>query len=216
MLTPQKALKELDVFPISNKFGMERGTPIDRFYIEQYLSTQSHLITGVVVEIAENTYTLKFGQAVQKSEILHVDTNYKQATIIADLSIPETVPENIADFFICTQTLHLIYDIKKAVESIHKILKVNGQAIITAPGISQISRFDMDRWGDYWRFTDKSLRNILTEVFGEDNVEVTVFGNVFSATMLLQGLAVEEIDANKLAVKDANYQVILGAIVTKK
>ena len=28
-------------------------------------------------------------------------------------------------------------------------------------GISQISRYDMERWGEYWRFTDASTKRIL-------------------------------------------------------
>ena len=41
-------------------------------------------------------------------------------------------------------------------------------------------------------------------------------GNVYGATMLLHGIAFEEVNIAKLAVKDDNYQVIIGAIVTKK
>jgi SAM-dependent methyltransferase len=153
---------------------------------------------------------------VEKSEILHVDANDKSATIIADLSNPHSIPENVADTFICTQTLNFIYDVKKAIHGIHRILKPGGKAIITVAGLSQISRFDMDRWGDYWRFTDKSLKKLLGECFDEEDIEIVTFGNVHSATMFLHGLAIEEVDKEKIAVKDENYQVLLGAIVTKK
>jgi hypothetical protein len=32
-------------------------------------------------------------------------------------------------------------------------LKPGGVLLATVSGISQISRYDMYRWGDYWRFT---------------------------------------------------------------
>jgi hypothetical protein len=216
LIVPPKILTNLAAHPISERFGLERGTPVDRFYIEQFIAGKAHLIVGRVIEIAENTYTEKYGKKVEISDILHVDKNDKSATIIADLSKLESVPENIADSFICTQTLNFIYDTNTAIKSIHKILKVNGTAIITVAGLSQISRFDMDRWGDYWRFTDKSLRHMLVETFGEDNVQIEIMGNVYGATMLLQGIAFEEVNIAKLAVKDDNYQIILGAVVTKK
>ncbi len=218
ILSPPKTLLDLETSPIWEKFGLNRGQPIDRFYIEEYLSAHRHLITGHVMEIAENTYTLKYGnkQNMTKVDILHVDAEAEVATLIEDLTNIKTIHENMVDTFICTQTLNFIYDTKTAVKSMHKILKVNGKALVTVAGLSQISRFDMDRWGDYWRFTDKSLRNLLSEVFGEENVEIQIFGNSYSATMLLQGVATEEVDFNKIAVKDPNYQVILGAIITKR
>lgn len=215
LIVPPRILTEMAAHPVSERFGLERGTPVDRFYIEQFIAGKAHLITGRVVEIAEKTYTEKFGKNVEIVEILHVDKNDKSATIIADLTQPESVPENIADTFICTQTLNFIYDVRTAIKSIHKLLKPQGKAIITVAGLSQISRFDMDRWGDYWRFTDKSLKILLTEVFPENDVQIEIMGNVYSATMLLHGIALEEVNIAKLAVKDDNYQVIIGAIITK-
>jgi Methyltransferase domain len=215
-LAPPKSLIDLPVLPISQTFGLDRGTPIDRFYIEQFLLQNANSIHGRVVEIAENTYTRKFGKHVEKSEILHVDSQFETATIVADLSEPNSLPENVADAFICTQTLNFIYDVRKAILGIHKILKPKGKALITVAGLSQISRFDMDRWGDYWRFTDKSLCLLLSEVFGKDNVDVYIFGNAYSATLFLQGIAIEETDVNKITAQNTDYQMILGAIVTKK
>jgi SAM-dependent methyltransferase len=216
LIIPPKILTDLAAHPISERFGLDRGIPVDRFYIEQFIAGKAHLIVGRVIEIAEKTYTEKYGKKVEIAEILHVDKNDKSATIIADLTVSDSVPDSIADTFICTQTLNFIYDTQTAVKSIHKILKPGGKAIITVAGLSQISRFDMDRWGDYWRFTDKSLRLLLAEKFGADNVHIEIMGNVYGATMLLQGIAFEEVNIAKLAVKDDNYQVILGAVVTKK
>jgi SAM-dependent methyltransferase len=216
LIVPPKILTDLAAHPVSERFGLERGTPVDRFYIERFLASQTKYITGRVVEIAENTYTLKYGTSVTYADILHIDNKNKSATIIADLTNPDSVPENVADAFICTQTLNFIYDVNAAIRSIHKMLRPNGKAVITVAGLSQISRYDMDRWGDYWRFTDKSLAKLLSEVFGEENVKVEVMGNVYGATMLLHGIALEEVNISKLAVKDDNYQVILGAIVVKR
>jgi len=43
------------VQPISRVFGFDRGTPIDRVYIENFLEKNKNLIKGVVCEIAEDT-----------------------------------------------------------------------------------------------------------------------------------------------------------------
>ncbi len=47
--------------PVSKVFGFDRGTPIDRVYIEDFIKKNSKYIKGVVCEIAENTYSRKFG-----------------------------------------------------------------------------------------------------------------------------------------------------------
>jgi len=43
--------------PLSRKFGFDRGTPIERVYIDQFLSEKRHLIQGTVVEVGGNAYT---------------------------------------------------------------------------------------------------------------------------------------------------------------
>lgn len=86
----------------------------------------------------------------------------------------------------------------------------------TVSGISQISRYDMDRWGDYWRFTDLSIRKLMESVFGEGNVEIVTFGNALAATAFLQGLAIDDLpDTSLLDKKDLDYQITIGIKATK-
>ena len=148
--------------PISNDFGLSRGTPIDRYYIESFLQKNETDIKGTALEIAENTYTRKFDHGVTSFEVLHVDTSNRMATVIGDLTQPNTLPEKMVDCFICTQTLNFIYDARKAIEGCFRVLKDGGVFLGTVSGISQISRYDMDRWGDYWRFTDLSLKKLFS------------------------------------------------------
>src|SRR5438105_15710258 len=83
--------------PYSSVFGFDRGLPVDRYYIEKFLSENKSHIKGAVLEIAESTYSKKFGQGVMKFEVLHNDAAFKGATITGDLSNPASLPENIAD-----------------------------------------------------------------------------------------------------------------------
>src|SRR4051812_26373502 len=75
------------VRPISKVFGLERGTAIDRYYIEQFLAKNAQHIKGSVLEIAESTYSRKFGQRDNlRCEVLHYTNDNPNATIIGDLS----------------------------------------------------------------------------------------------------------------------------------
>ena len=195
--------------PISSKFGLDRGTPIDRIYIEDFLYKNQQSITGTVCEIAENTYSLKYGHNVKNFEILHYTKDNIGATIVGDLTKKYTLPQGQVDCFILTQTLNFIYDVKAAIDGLYYILADQGVALVTVAGICQISRYDMDRWGDYWRFTDLSIKKLFDEVFGSENIEIETYGNVLTATAFLQGLSAEELTQEELFYKDIDYQLTI-------
>lgn len=201
--------------PVSHIFGCERGTPIDRYYIENFISTNKSLIHGVCCEIAEDTYCKKYGTAIIRQEILHYNNTNPAATIIGDLTKHDSLPQNLLDCFICTQTFNFIYDVKSAFQGTYKMLKPGGALIATVAGISQISRYDMDRWGDYWRFTDLSLKKMAEET-GFHNITINVYGNALAATSFVQGIAVEDLKNPKLLDElDIDYQVTLGLLAYK-
>jgi SAM-dependent methyltransferase len=196
--------------PISRVFGFDRGLCIDRYYIEQFLAANKHSIRGRVLEIAENTYTRKFGgDSVTHSDVLHAEEGNRNATIVADLTQADHIASNRFDCIICTQTLLVIYDVRAAVSTLHRILKPGGVLLATVPGISQISRYDMDRWGDFWRFTTLSARRLFEERFPESRVEVVSKGNVLVAVAFLHGLAAHELEPRELEHHDPDYQVLI-------
>ena len=201
--------------PVSRVFGLDRGTPVDRFYIEKFLRQNERFIKGRVLEIGDSTYTTRFGSAVEKSEVLHYAEGYPGATIVGDLTKTETLPEKFADCFICTQTLNFIYDFGKAVDGIHFILKEGGTALVTLAGLSQISRYDMDRWGDFWRFTDLSAKKLFEGKFAPENIVVEPHGNVLTAVAMLHGITKEELTQEELETSDQDYQIVITVRVTR-
>ena len=208
--------KHRSINPISRVFGADRGTPIDRFYINSFLHANRALIKGVVMEISESTYSKKFGSNITAYEVLSNTDSNPHATVIGDLADHRTLPSNKVDCFICTQTLNFIYDYKAAVDGLHQILNNDGVALITVAGISQISRYDMERWGDYWRFTTLSMQKVFEDIFGEGNVTVDYYGNVFSSMSFLNGVAAEELAESELLAKDQDYQMIITIVAKKK
>lgn len=200
--------------PLSNIFGFDRGTPIDRFFIERFIYDNSNDIRGQVLEVAEGLYSKKFGRANEISILLYESRN-QQNSICGDLTNMATLPQNFADCFICTQTLNFIFDFKAAIKGIHHVLKPGGTALITVAGLTQISRYDMDRWGDFWRFTDLSLKKCFAEVFPETQLEVSSYGNLYAAIALLKGMATEEVCEKELLKKDPDYQIVITAKAIK-
>jgi hypothetical protein len=81
------------VTPFSREFGFDRGTPVDRFYIERFLSCCDADIRDRVLEIGDNSYTKRFGgNRVTRSDVLHPQEGNPQATFIGDLSSAEDIP----------------------------------------------------------------------------------------------------------------------------
>ena len=202
--------------PVSKLFGFDRGEPIDRYYIEKFLSENKDLIRGIVVEVSESTYTHKFGgKNIEKSLILHVSNDFPGADIAGDLATGIGIPNEICDCFILTQTLPFIFEVQSAIYNSMRILKPGGNLLITVPGITQISRYDMTRWGHYWSFTDMSLRKLLEKAVPPENIKIKVYGNVKAATSFLYGLSQQEMSNEDLDFEDSDYQVTIAAVVKK-
>jgi SAM-dependent methyltransferase len=202
--------------PIDPNFGFGWGRVIDRYYIEGFLGQYASDIHGRVLEVSGSNYTRRFGgQRVSGSEVLHV-TGSPQATIIGDLTDARDIPSNAFDCIILTQTLQFIYDIRAATKTLHRILKPGGTLLVTCNGISQISRNDMEQWGEYWRLTSLSAHKLFSEFFAEDHVTVQAYGNVLAATAFLQGLTVQDLSSEEMDYHDPNYEVIVGIRALKQ
>ena len=196
------------VTPISRLFGFDRGLPIDRYYIERFLEAHASDIRGHVLEIADATYTQRFGgDRVDVSDVLHVREGNPAATLVGDLSTGEGIPRDRYDCIILTQVLPFLWDFRAAIAHAHAALRPGGVLLATLPGITQISRFDADRWGDYWRFTSMSAERLFREAFPDGTVEVRSHGNVLAATAFLHGMAASELRPHELEYRDADYEV---------
>ncbi len=201
--------------PLSTCFGFDRGTPVDRYYIEQFLTANQQLVKGRVLEIGDAAYTKRFGgDRVTKSDVLHVVEGNPDATIVGDLTDAAQIPSDAFDCFILTQTLHLVYEMRQALDTIYRILKPGGVVLATVPGITQVSE---DEWTPYWcwAFTTTSVTKLFSEVFPEENIKVECFGNVLAATAFLQGMAAEELKPSELAHRDRHYQMLITIKATK-
>jgi SAM-dependent methyltransferase len=198
--------------PVSRKFGFDRGKPIDRWYIERFLAEHRADVRAAVLEVAEDTYTQWYGDRdVTSSDVLH-HTGTDQSTIVGDLTTGEGLPAARYDCFICTQTLPFIYDIHAAVRGMARVLKPGGVVLATVPGMSQVSREDKRDWGDWWRFTSDGTRRLFEEAFAD--VEVEAHGNVLSAAAFLYAYAAEELSAEELAHRDADYELLITVRAT--
>jgi SAM-dependent methyltransferase len=201
--------------PVSRTFGFDRGTPVDRYYIERFLAENARDIRGRVLEVGDNTYTSRFGEdRVERSDVLHVDATNPRATFVGDLARPDVLPEAVFDCIILTQTLQFIFDMRGAMATLYRSLTHGGILLLTAPGISPV---DSGEWGAiwYWSITAVGARRLLEEQFQSTAIKVETHGNVLAATAFLYGLALEELDLADLNVFDPCFPVTVAARAVK-
>lgn len=208
-------IAQIPAEPVSRCFGGERGKSIDRYYIEHFLDENREHIRGDILEIAENTYTLKYGaERVKHSCILHIE-GWGENAIKGNLETGEGLEEKTFDTLIITQTLMFTFRLGDVASHIYKILKPNGYALITVAGISQVSRYDADHWGSYWGFHEDAVKQLFKPLFGEENICVKSYGNVKTAVAMLYGLCQEDLCEEDFHVQDNDYPVIISALLHK-
>ena len=204
------------VNPFSRESGYDRGLPIDRYYIEKFLSDHQTDIKGHVLEIADDSYTRQFGKdRVTLSDVLHAVPGNPKATIVGDIVCADHIPSNSFDCIILTQTLQLIYDVSASLRTLFRILTPGGVLIATMPGLSPISRYDAERWGYYWGFTSQSVQRLFEEAFPAANVYIQAYGNVLTATAFLYGMATQELKREEMDFLDEDYEVLIAVRAEK-
>jgi hypothetical protein len=199
--------------PLSDEFGYDRGTPLDRYYIERFLSENRSSVRGRVLEVKDSAYTEQFGTGVTRKEVLDVDPENPFATIVADLASPNVIPDASFDCFILTQTLQYIYETRAAIAHAHRILKPGGALLATVPAVSPIVA--ENHLTDYWRFTPESCTALFGEIFGPDSIRVRSYGNMLTAIAFLAGMAHEELTERELAAHDERFTMLISVSAMK-
>lgn len=190
--------------PLSRAWGYDRGTPVDRHYLDAFLEKHRGDVRGRVLDIGDDEAARRFASdALERVDVLHYEEGFPGATVIGDLETGEGIPHDTFDCVLLIETLNVLWDVRRAVQAAYDALAPGGVLLVTANGLSPKEL----QWTDYWRLTDASMKRLLGERFGADNVTVEVFGNVLSATAYLYGAAAEELTARQLAHRDELYEV---------
>ena len=196
-------------------WGSNRGGPIDRVYIGQFLEKHAADIRGRALEIAGAEYIERYGRGVTRTDIVDIFDN-PSATFIADFADAPEIPSNTFDCVLVTQVMPFVYDSRAPFRTAHRILAPGGVLLVTTPGISRIAPVEAEQFGHWWNFTSMSARRVAEEIFGGGNVEVETYGNVLSAAGFLFGLGPYDLTPVELAVHDPAFEVTIGIRAVKR
>jgi hypothetical protein len=96
-----------------------------------------------------------------------------------------------------------------------RILRPGGVLLLTVPSVSRLA----PRYGlasDYWRFTAASCSALFEEAFGQGQVSVQSYGNVFTAIAFLAGMAQEELSPAELEAHDPYFPLLMAVRAVKR
>jgi SAM-dependent methyltransferase len=201
--------------PLSMHYGDDRGTPVDRYYIDKFLSAHAADLRGRVLEVGEDSYSRRFGGVrIERQEVLHLHHGHPGATITGDITDPSTLAAQQFDCILFMQTLELVFDFNAAVANLRRALRPGGVLLLTASGVTAICN---NKWRNsfYWMFTPRALKGILESHFDSNHVSVEGFGNLYAATAFLHCAAVQDLSQRKLDrlpdPEEPEYVIVTGA-----
>ena len=199
--------------PVSRGWGSERGTPVDRIYIDRFFAEHADSIRGRVLEVRDPRYASAHGTGVDHVEIVDIDPRNELATIVADLADPESLPEAAFDCAIVPQTLVYVRDLAGAVANLWQSLAPGGTLLITTPAIARI---DPDASSeDRWHLTPAGLAEVVRVACPTGDATVTGHGNPLVAIAFLHGLAQEDLSPAELEFEHPLFPIVVTAAVRK-
>lgn len=201
------------VTPFSSHFGFERGTPIDRYYLHEFLERHRHLITGRVLEIQMPGYTRRFGHDVRVAHSVDIATGvHDDLTYHVDLARAEgVIPDASYDCFLLPNTLSFLRDIEACLRQALRVVRPGGVILASAGGFVPL---DGDQ-RDLWRMSAEGWRELTARAWPGCDVQIEARGNCLAVMAAMLGLALEELRDEELRHQDPRYPVLVTLVCRK-
>lgn len=198
--------------PLSIKFGFDRGTPIDRYWMHLFLESNQKDIKGRVLEVTDNNYTVLYGKdKVTQSDVLDIDRKNKKATLYGDIQNLTNIQSDTYDCIVLTNVLGIIPDYEAAIRECHRILKKGGVLLLTVSSFSPTRDLDLN----LWRFTVTSAKYVFGKYFNPKKLAVSSYGNVLTGQCYWVGMAQEELSKEALDYQDPRFSCLVAVRATK-
>ncbi|MGD9703654.1 MAG: methyltransferase domain-containing protein [Acidimicrobiia bacterium] len=198
--------------PYSDSYGFERGTAIDRYYIERFLAARTHLFRGRGLEVDNPSYLNEFGgERMTSTEVVDINPQNPQATLVADLTDVGSLPAESYDIIVLTQVLHYVPQPERIVQNVVQAVAPGGWILATAPCAGRT--LTPAEGIDHWRATPASMEALFAENAPTYERHHEVFGNLLSGVASLYGLAAGELTPEELDPKDPRFPLIAAVAV---
>ena len=199
--------------PFSARSGSDRGTAVDRIYLNRFFEGYSKDIHGIVLEIQEPVFSSRHGAAITKTEILDIEPRNMLATIVADLNDLDVLPKERFDCVLAPQTIQYLTEPITGLKNLYASLKPGGVLLVTAPFIQKIDH--QAAGADRSRFSPLAFQELIEGACLGAEIEVKSYGNVLTSIAFLMGISSEEMRPQDFDVYDPDYPMLVAARVQR-
>jgi hypothetical protein len=181
-------------------FGFDRGTPIDRYYVDQFFQQHRDAITGDVLEIDKDMYAGQYGHDMRKVDTFDIEPDPDwPPTFVCDLAHSEDIlPSEAYDCVLLPCTLSVLRELGPCLRNALRVLRPNG--VILASGATTMPLNTED--GDYWHHSPAGWREFLPSVWPGCEIVVEGYGNCLAVAAANLGLVVEDLTPKELDYYD--------------
>ena len=191
--------------PFSSSFGFERGAPIDRYYLRQFLTAHRQQITGAVLEVQTSSHTERFGHAVIRADTFDIVPAFTPTYLCDFAHCEHVIPSHTYDCLLLPNTLPHFRELDLCLAQALRVVRPGGTILASVAGLLPLTG-DVP---DYWRMSPDGWRERLGAAWPGATIEVAGHGNCLAAVGVQLGLALEELTAAELDVHDPRYPVLV-------
>jgi SAM-dependent methyltransferase len=188
--------------PFCPNYGFSRGTPIDRFFLDCFITKIRDEVVGDVLEIGgvqENRvrYRLQHASSYRTMDI----ELFPGVDFAGDAHDPAASPASSFDCILLFNVLEHCKEPSIVVENVHRWLRAGGKAFCLVPNAQRVHRDPRD----YWRIMPDALEYLFRNFA---SAEVFTYGNLITTIAALSGLGAEELSSEDLVEVNSMYPVV--------
>jgi len=195
--------------PICQAFGLTRGTPVDRYYLSQFIHEVGSQVYGNILEIGGTPKDKDFYEFSSHCSyrILNLEPG-PGVDICGDVHDASVLDPNSIDSILIFNVLEHCYAPWKAIENIHTWLKPGGKCFAMVPNAIRLHATPMD----YWRPLPDAFKWMF-QCFSE--YQLFIYGNPITVIASYHGIAVEELTVSELNAFHPDYPVATCIVARK-
>ena len=197
------------LWPFSHRFGFDRGGPVDRYYLGQFVRSIRPVVRGRCLEIGgslKNNWFYRFD--VDEFRTLELKQSNIADDLVGDAADQGVLDPAAWDSILAFHVLEHCPNPFAVVTNMCAWLRPNGHACIVVPCAQRVHNYP----GDYWRFMPDGLR-VLFRDFSE--VNISTYGNPLTVVSSYLGLSHTELVAEDMDAVHPDYPV-LACVVARK
>ena len=195
--------------PICHAFGLTRGTPIDRYYLSQFIEEIRGEIQGKILEIGGTPKDRDFYEVNYRDsyQVLNLEPGLG-IDIVRDVHDPSVIESESVDSVIIFNVLEHCYAPRIAVQNIYKWLRIGGKCFVMVPNAVRIHRTPVD----YWRPLPDGVKYLFKD-FSEQ--KLYIYGNLITLIASYHGIATEELSLEEVNDCNPDYPVATCIVAEK-